>query len=455
LGAFGEKLRKQREQRGLALDAISNTTKISTRMLRALEEEHFDQLPGGVFNKGFVRAYARQVGLDEEETVTDYLTALRESQVQSQKILPDFRGPGAKPNPITSSDPHHHVLPASEHPRGDGKDNGSHDLAASERRRREERRNEVRRTQDRDRNDKAPVLVATRDKAGVNAAGRGDGSHESASLMEKTREQGRGGKDKDQVERHRNADQPQYGSSSLPGFITPAPTTESSNDSPDGAFPRISKSMLAAAVILLLTLALAVWNSQRHRDNPAESAAKPALSPTQPASSAPAQSPGPTLASASNPSPKAASASSPARPAATKTSAATPASLTKSPSLAPKPAADAPPADSPPAKSTAPTLAVKPVTSFTLMIRADQTTWISIIADGKPETHETLIAPAHTSVRASRDVTVKVGNAAGVSFQLNGKEFPAQGNVGEVRSYIFDATGIRPGPPSSSLTPNR
>ena len=59
VGEFGEKLRKHREQRGIALDAISNTTKISTRMLRAIEEEHFDQLPGGVFNKGFVRAYAR------------------------------------------------------------------------------------------------------------------------------------------------------------------------------------------------------------------------------------------------------------------------------------------------------------------------------------------------------------------------------------------------------------
>ncbi|MGC2404671.1 MAG: helix-turn-helix transcriptional regulator, partial [Acidobacteriaceae bacterium] len=93
MGAFGEKLRKQREQRGIELDTISNTTKISTRMLRALEEEHFDQLPGGVFNKGFVRAYARQVGLDEAEAVSDYLAALRESQVQSQNILPDFRKP--------------------------------------------------------------------------------------------------------------------------------------------------------------------------------------------------------------------------------------------------------------------------------------------------------------------------------------------------------------------------
>src|SRR5271155_5183897 len=98
VGAFGEKLRKQRELRGIELDAISNTTKISTRMLRALEDEHFDQLPGGVFNKGFVRAYARQVGLSEEEAVTDYLAALRESQILQQSILPDFRAPAGKPS---------------------------------------------------------------------------------------------------------------------------------------------------------------------------------------------------------------------------------------------------------------------------------------------------------------------------------------------------------------------
>ena len=90
MGAFGEKLRKQREQRGIALDALSNTTKISTCMLRALEDERFDQLPGGVFNEGFVRAYARQVGLNEEETVADYLASLRENQIQAQSTSPDF-----------------------------------------------------------------------------------------------------------------------------------------------------------------------------------------------------------------------------------------------------------------------------------------------------------------------------------------------------------------------------
>jgi hypothetical protein len=65
------------------------------------------------------------------------------------------------------------------------------------------------------------------------------------------------------------------------------------------------------------------------------------------------------------------------------------------------------------------------------------------MADGKPVAQETLIAPAHTSVRASGEVVVKTGNAAGISFQLNGKEIPAQGDEGEVKTYIFDATGFR------------
>jgi cytoskeleton protein RodZ len=75
MGSFGDRLRKEREQRGISLDDISLNTKIGTRLLRALEEEKFDQLPGGIFNKGFVRAYARHVGLDEEQAIADYLSA--------------------------------------------------------------------------------------------------------------------------------------------------------------------------------------------------------------------------------------------------------------------------------------------------------------------------------------------------------------------------------------------
>jgi cytoskeletal protein RodZ len=65
--------------RGISLDNIAAATKIGTRLLRALEEEHFELLPGGIFNKGFVRAYAKYLGLNEDEAVADYLQAAGES----------------------------------------------------------------------------------------------------------------------------------------------------------------------------------------------------------------------------------------------------------------------------------------------------------------------------------------------------------------------------------------
>lgn len=72
MGAFGERLRREREMRGISLNEISESTKISRRHLEALESEDFDALPGGVFNRGFVRAYAHFVGIDEEQAVADY-----------------------------------------------------------------------------------------------------------------------------------------------------------------------------------------------------------------------------------------------------------------------------------------------------------------------------------------------------------------------------------------------
>jgi cytoskeleton protein RodZ len=79
MGAFGEGLRREREMRDISLDEIAATTKIGTRLLRALEEEQFDLLPGGIFNKGYVRAYAKYVGIDEEKAIAGYLQAAQEA----------------------------------------------------------------------------------------------------------------------------------------------------------------------------------------------------------------------------------------------------------------------------------------------------------------------------------------------------------------------------------------
>ena len=89
MGSFGDRLRKEREQRGITLDDISLNTKIGTRLLRALEEEKFDQLPGGIFNKGFVRAYARHVGIDEDQAVADYMSTVGENQNKTLGAEPE------------------------------------------------------------------------------------------------------------------------------------------------------------------------------------------------------------------------------------------------------------------------------------------------------------------------------------------------------------------------------
>ena len=86
MGAFGDRLRREREMRGITLDEITESTKISRRHLEALETEHFDQLPGGVFNKGFVRAYARFLGIDEDRAVAEYSAASNEQPEPENKF---------------------------------------------------------------------------------------------------------------------------------------------------------------------------------------------------------------------------------------------------------------------------------------------------------------------------------------------------------------------------------
>ncbi len=78
VGHFGEELRRERESRGVALETISEKTKVITRYLTALEDEKFEALPGGILSKGIVRGYARTVGLDEAVWVERFMTASRE-----------------------------------------------------------------------------------------------------------------------------------------------------------------------------------------------------------------------------------------------------------------------------------------------------------------------------------------------------------------------------------------
>ncbi len=74
-GSFGSWLRQQREIRNITLREIADNTKIGLRYLEALEDDRFEVLPAPIFAKGFLREYAKYVGLDPDEVVNFYLTA--------------------------------------------------------------------------------------------------------------------------------------------------------------------------------------------------------------------------------------------------------------------------------------------------------------------------------------------------------------------------------------------
>lgn len=78
---FGVGLRQARESLGVPIDAISAETRIAKRFLVAIEDEKFHLLPGGVFNRGFIRSYAECVGLDPARILAEYdaLTAARDA----------------------------------------------------------------------------------------------------------------------------------------------------------------------------------------------------------------------------------------------------------------------------------------------------------------------------------------------------------------------------------------
>ncbi len=86
MSSFGETLRRERELRQITLREISEATKINLRYLDALERDDFRHLPGGVFNKGFVRAYAQFIGVDPEAMVTAYLEEDGRQQTRVQRL---------------------------------------------------------------------------------------------------------------------------------------------------------------------------------------------------------------------------------------------------------------------------------------------------------------------------------------------------------------------------------
>src|SRR5271157_2857919 len=91
--AIGETLRRERVRRNLELQQVSQELKISKRFLDAIEREAFDELPGAIFVRSFVRQYARLLGLDEDELAAEAQrivepVAVEEPPAKTQPMAP-------------------------------------------------------------------------------------------------------------------------------------------------------------------------------------------------------------------------------------------------------------------------------------------------------------------------------------------------------------------------------
>jgi cytoskeletal protein RodZ len=95
---LGEELKSRREQRGISLAEISETTRIGTRFLKAIETDNFAILPGGIFTRSFIRAFAKHVGMNEDDAVGLYLR-----QVAGGTVEPETTGESTPAAPATET----------------------------------------------------------------------------------------------------------------------------------------------------------------------------------------------------------------------------------------------------------------------------------------------------------------------------------------------------------------
>lgn len=90
--SLGEKLRHAREERGISISEVAEQTRISPLYIEAIEKDDYKILPGGIFNKGFVRSYAKYIGFDEQEALQDYSKIVAADEMQeADSAQPTYR----------------------------------------------------------------------------------------------------------------------------------------------------------------------------------------------------------------------------------------------------------------------------------------------------------------------------------------------------------------------------
>lgn len=100
---LGEKLRQARESRGITISEVAEQTRISALYIESIENNDYRGLPGGIFNKGFVKSYAKYVGIDDQEALQDYARLIadqgqdniEETKTYRPEVLTDDRSNGS------------------------------------------------------------------------------------------------------------------------------------------------------------------------------------------------------------------------------------------------------------------------------------------------------------------------------------------------------------------------
>jgi len=82
---IGAHLRSARERRGLTLEQVANSTKVSPAVLRFIERNEWERLPGGLLTRGHLRAYAGEVGVDAEQVIHEYLSQMAPASVAAPR----------------------------------------------------------------------------------------------------------------------------------------------------------------------------------------------------------------------------------------------------------------------------------------------------------------------------------------------------------------------------------
>ena len=88
---LGEKLRLAREERGISVTEVAEQTRISPHYIESIERDDYKPLPGGIFNKGFIKSFAKYVGVNEQEALSDYLALIAENEGKEDEDLKVYR----------------------------------------------------------------------------------------------------------------------------------------------------------------------------------------------------------------------------------------------------------------------------------------------------------------------------------------------------------------------------